>query len=239
MGMIILPAFFLLLLISIGLCVLSARLVVMITKSRLLGRMASLLVFCAIFGHDIYTAVQFHCLCRDAGIHVYRPSPTKGFFYDHHGETFSREYAKFFLDYGYAYIEARGITPEEYRERLRIRAKKSEVPLYRFALDADGNVTEMMISKPESDIVFSSEFEEIHISHYTYEERRTVMNIRTGEILGTERKFLNHGGWLSNKFLDSMGFLGPEIMWQSCSGGGKTDTLLLSMPPIPSLEAQK
>jgi hypothetical protein len=88
---------------------LSGWLVTRATKSKCWGSMTSFAIFCMIFGQEIYTWMHYEYLCSNAGIRIYKTSPTEGFFYDPNDETFFRGTAKFFLSHhGYMYIEARG-----------------------------------------------------------------------------------------------------------------------------------
>jgi hypothetical protein len=237
-GFIIVPLLLLGLAICFGLCMLSRYIVIKTTKSRFGGRMAFFVTFCTIFWHDIYTWSRFNYLCGSSGANVYGLVPVKGFLYDR-DHKLDNDTVKYYLEtYRYEYIEVEGFAEgrKEY-QMAKNRGYEPKPVLYRFSLDADGNVIKKIISKAESDFLLSG-FKTIYHSPYIYETRQAVMNIRTNELLGKFNKFTTRGGWLANRFFDSLG-LSVGTANTCPEKGGAVEISVLSIPPITSLESQK
>lgn len=251
MGFIVAPALILFLLCCFGLCALCGRLAAKIAepilwkrarngkddlkdilesvarKTRFCKRIAFLVAFCALFGHDIYTAAQWSHLCNSAGLHVYKKIETDGFLYGHNlkSDKLLENDVRFYLDRGYQYIEA-----EEFSDDGKTKS------LYRYSRDMDGSLKKILISEPQSKYMYERSGP-LAISAYIDETKREVKNIETNEIIGMYNWFvLNGGGWLGNFFLDHM--IPDRFASSSICQTSDSDVIASSIPPISPSEVR-
>jgi hypothetical protein len=184
--------------------------------SILLGVFVFAAVFALLYGNEIYVNRQWKSMCEEAGRHVYKQVSADGFFHD--SESLSASIAEDYL-HRYAYIEGYTSSRGTYVDKVRT--------LYRYSLDKDGGLLSQKISKPESRYTLRVDSNK-KFTAYIYGNEKSIIDLKTGELLGIERRLYTRGGiimsWLSENFF---GHEGSSSSCRKESGGSLLRDVIL------------
>ncbi|WP_037588701.1 hypothetical protein [Stenoxybacter acetivorans] len=170
-------------------CIIIFALIVGKLSKKWVGRLVFLVLFGFMFGHDIYSLVQFRYLCSSAGQYIYRKEKADGFYYlrDDYAVTSLKPdgHAKSFLNQGYSYIETKEFTGKWLAQGY---LSSGDYVFYRFSYDENGDLKKELIPELKSDYEYSHGVN-IPVFKYIKKSEAYVKNRHTGELLGVTRNF--------------------------------------------------